>query len=502
MASRHALSAHSLSRQTERFAVFVLCALAGARVFVFAAAFPFFNNVDERRHFDLVIKYSSGYFPRGPELISPETLPYLAWYASPEYLAVPEDLPGGDYGPFWTHPAEEVAPTIATVEQIWGRTPNQESSQPPLYYLAAGLWFDFGKLAGLKHGTLLYWTRLVNVPLAALLVWLSYVAAQRVFANRPDLRVAVPLLIAFLPQDAFYGIENDVLSPICFGAAFICLTRWLREDRYSLGLGVLTGITIAAAYLTKASNLPLVLVAFAAIAFCCFGQIRAGKLRHGAAALLALIFSALVPMAAWAIWTKINFGDFTGAATKAQLLGWTAKPIAQWWPHPIFTAAGFWTFSSELLASFWRGEFMWHGHTIGSVWLNLFYVLSSIALSAVAIGSLLLRRNPDPGQRRVLWLAAASVIAAVVFLALLSLQFDFGNCINPSRARPYFFQGRLMLGALVPFALVYVYGLDRLLQRWPFLLLPVLGVVMIIVMAADAFANRVAFSSPYNWFHM
>jgi len=132
----------------------------------------------------------------------------------------------------------------------------------------------------------------------------------------------------------------------------------------------------------------------------------------------------------------------------------------------------------------------------------LFYVFSSIALFAVAVIALWRTQNHDLAQRRALRIALASFIAAVAFLAFLSLQFDFGNCINPSRARPYFFQGRLMLGALIPFALVYVYGLDRLLRRWPGLLLPATSVIMIVIAVSDAFANRVAFFSAYNWFHM
>ena len=64
---------------------------AAIRVLALSAAFPFFNNVDERRHFDLVVKYADGHLPRGAELISPETLPYLSHYASPEFLgSVPE----------------------------------------------------------------------------------------------------------------------------------------------------------------------------------------------------------------------------------------------------------------------------------------------------------------------------------------------------------------------------------------------------------------------------
>ena len=502
MARRQRVNANWPRRRGEKIVVLLLCALAALRVFIFAAAFPFFNNVDERRHLDLVIKYGSGHFPRGPELISPATLPYLSHYASPEFLAAPESFEGGYYGPMWTHPAEEIAPTVAAIEEIWGRTPNQECSQPPLYYLAAGLWFDLGQLLGLNNGALLYWIRFLNVALILALVWLAYFTARKIFPEEMRMHLADPLLVAFLPHDTFYGINNDVLSPICAGVMLLCVLDWFGQDRHRLGLGIATGSSIAAAYLTKLSNLPLIFVAAAAIAYWCYQARRSGKLGQSIPALVALFICAVVPIAAWITWTKINFGDFTGSASKAQLLGWTAKSFSQWWPHPIFTAAGLSTFLSELIASFWRGEFMWHAHMIGSKTMDLFYVFSSIALFAVAVIALWRTQNHDLAQRRALRIALASFIAAVAFLAFLSLQFDFGNCINPSRARPYFFQGRLMLGALIPFALVYVYGLDRLLRRWPGLLLPATSVIMIVIAVSDAFANRVAFFSAYNWFHM
>jgi hypothetical protein len=74
--------------------------------------------------------------------------------------------------------------------------------------------------------------------------------------------------------------------------------------------------------------------------------------------------------------------------------------------------------------------------------------------------------------------------------------------INPSRERPYFFQGRLMLGALIPFATLYVYGLNRLLQARSSLVLGTVGGIAIIIRVSDFLANRVAFTSAYNWFHM
>jgi len=42
-----------------------LCVIAAARVFIFSAAFPFFNNVDEQDHADMVVKYAHGYLSRG-----------------------------------------------------------------------------------------------------------------------------------------------------------------------------------------------------------------------------------------------------------------------------------------------------------------------------------------------------------------------------------------------------------------------------------------------------
>jgi hypothetical protein len=79
--------------------------------------------VDERRHFDLMMKYASGHVHRGAELISPASLPYLSRYASPEFLSAPQSFEGGYYGLPWTHPAEEVAPTIAAIEEIRSKTP-------------------------------------------------------------------------------------------------------------------------------------------------------------------------------------------------------------------------------------------------------------------------------------------------------------------------------------------------------------------------------------------
>jgi hypothetical protein len=97
--------------------------------------------------------------------------------------------------------------------------------------------------------------------LIALMVWLGYATTRMIAPDRVELCIGVPLLLAFLPQNVFYAMNSDVLSPLCCGALFLCVLQWLRAQGASVWLGALTGLAIAATYLTKLSNLPLIAVA-------------------------------------------------------------------------------------------------------------------------------------------------------------------------------------------------------------------------------------------------
>src|ERR1035441_3007586 len=65
-------SSATFSESQERRIVWLLCLLAAVHVFVFSAAAPFFNNVDEQIHLDLAVKYSQGHLPRSLEPVSTE----------------------------------------------------------------------------------------------------------------------------------------------------------------------------------------------------------------------------------------------------------------------------------------------------------------------------------------------------------------------------------------------------------------------------------------------
>ena len=487
----------------ERVLILLLSIAAALRVLIFSAAFPFFSNIDEDLHFDLVTQYSHAQVPRNFDRLKEETLNWIVPHASPEFLFPPERFPDGKFpAPMWKEPWSKVEAEVAATRAAWSSEINFQSSQPPLYYALASAWWWMGKHIGVGGIRSLYWIRFLNVPLVAMMVWLGYITARTIAPEWMDLRMGVPLLLALIPQNVFYAMNNDVLSPVCFGALFLCMLQWVRTNAPSFLLGALTGLAVAATCLTKTSNLPLVAVVLAVIVVRSIAIILR-TFRAGLVAVAVLISCAAIPVGAWMLWTKFHFGDLTGSTAKISLLGWTRKPFSDWWQHPIFAPRGVWTFWSDLIASFWRGEVSWHGQPLRWRGADGFYAGSSLLLLAAAIAGLRQQAGLSVFQRQAIGSAILIVLAGVAFLALLSIQFDFGNCINPSREHPYFTSGRLLSGALIPFAVVYVYGLSWMCRRINTALpLVVLGFVVVFMTTSEILVDRVVFMSEHNWFHL
>jgi hypothetical protein len=206
-------------------------------------------------------------------------------------------------------------------------------------------------------------------------------------------------------------------------------------------------------------------------------------------------------------WCQCHFGDWTGAELKIQHLGWTHKPFNEWWSHPIFTPHGLWTFLSGLLATFWQGEFWWHGQPLAAPAADLIYPILSIGL--VAFGLMPMTPKFSPASpvavpaRQGLWLCFANLAAAMAFLGFLSIIYNFHDCPNPSQEHPYFTSGRLMLGVLIPFLLLFVHGLDRALghygNRTKF---SVLAGLILCMLLSETAIDWPVFANDFNWFHL
>jgi hypothetical protein len=490
----------------------LLCVAVALRIFIFSAAFPFFSNIDEDLHFDLITQYSHAQVPRSFDRLKEETLNWIVPYASPEFLFPAEHFAVGKFPtPLWKEPWEKVEPEIAATRAAWSSEINFESSQPPLYYALASLWWWIGRHIGLVGIESLYWLRFLNSAVMAIVVWLGYAATRAIAPDRLELRIGVPLLVAFIPQNVFYAMNNDVLSPLCFGVLFLCVLQWLRTNNPNLLLGAATGVAIASCYLTKLSNLPLIVIA-AVVILARLVAIGRRTPRAGLIALSALILCAAIPIASWIVWLKLQFGDLTGSTAKIAFLDWTRKPFIEWWQHPIFKPAGLWVFWSDLIASFWRGEVEWHGERFHWQIADHLFAISSLVFIAAAILGLRKHFALSTFQRQAIAVAILTVAAGIGFLGLLSIQFDFGTCVNPSRSHPYFTSGRLLSGAIIPFALSYVYGISCLCRsatsifgqhRWigSASSLVVLGAIVLFSQVSEIFITHPVFVSEHNWFH-
>jgi hypothetical protein len=495
-----------LATRQERKLILLFSAIAAVRVFTFSAVFPFFNNVDEQAHVDLVMKYARGDVPRDLGHFSAEAAYYLALYGTPEYFTAPQQFATGEFPqPNWMLPVDNRHNVVEVTKTWWESHENHESGEPPLYYVIAGAWLNLGRASGIKGGWLLYWIRFLNVFVAAALVWVGFTAAKLVFPDRQFAQLGVPLLLAVWPQSVFYSVQSDVLSPLYFGVAFAGLVKLLQAELPSLPLAIWTGLALAATCLVKTSNLPLLAVGSMVVGLKVRQLAPTRRLRANIGSLSALVLSTTLPIALWFAWSYHTFGDLTATGSKIEFLGWTRKPVGNWWPHPIFSLHGLNEFWPELIASFWRGEFIWHGQRLSSALADRFYWISS----ALAIGLATLSLLPCLAkvtylQRQSLWLALLSFAALVVFVALLSIAFDFGGCVYPSREHPYFTSGRLLGAAAIPFFLLYARALDwtmsRMTRNW--LRQFVIGGIVFVLLISQALLNWPAFSSHYNFFHM
>jgi hypothetical protein len=228
--------------------------------------------------------------------------------------------------------------------------------------------------------------------------------------------------------------------------------------------------------------------------------------------LTALVLCASVPICSWMVWLKLQFGDVSGSTAKIAFLDWTRKPFVEWWQHPIFSPHGLWVFLSDLIATFWRGEVEWHGKRFDWQMADGLYAISSLVFIAAAVFGLRKSFALSAFQRQAIAVAILIFAAGVAFLGLLSMQFDFGSCVNPSRSHPYFTSGRLLSGAIIPFALSYVYGISCLCRLvtsrfrqtcWidtasPFV---VLGAIVLFSQASEILITQPVFASEHNWFH-
>jgi hypothetical protein len=481
------------------------CCLALIRILIFAAGFPLFNNVDEQDHYEMAYLYAHGFVP---EKALPHTDPEMArvftLYGSPEYFVPGEllrsvhlDVPIAQL----PEPMKEVQ--YQRVLNSWTKLSAFEAQSPPVYYLLAGAWYRLGALLGWREWTLAYWVRFLNAFVYAAFVWISFLFIKQVYPGRAFLSVAVPAFPAFFPQDVFFGMNRDILSPLLAASVLLLLFRGLREQpgwKFELAVGAfLAGLS----FLTDVSNFVLFGVVAIVLSKLVASAVKSDGAARKFAAISGAAAAALLSPLLWMARNRLVMGDLTGSKAKTAYLGWTIKPWHEMLQHPIFTARGVNLFIGDLIPMYWRGEFVWHGSPLRWHVADVFYLVSSY-LMLLGFALYLWRDDRGAGglERMSNYVSLYLVLASVLFLAAISVPFDFHQCYYPSRAYPYFVSGRIISGTILPFAVVYLSGLEyfwRPVRKYVHPIFPVMG-ICVFILCVEIAVRATVFHSRFNFF--
>jgi hypothetical protein len=266
-----------------------------------------------------------------------------------------------------------------------------------------------------------------------------------------------------------------------------------------------TGLIVAVTFLTKASNIAILPFAACVILIKTVQAIRQKQLKQYLPSLAAFVAAAVTPIAFWLGRNYVLFGDAIGAAKSIEQRTWMVIPFRDMFNHPVLTPSGLFYFLTELTKTFWRGEFVWHSERITSGFMDWFYVISSaVFLSASVFGLVINKSKMDKSNRFALAAGVFVLVLSVLFLAVMSMRYDFGQCFYPSRKQPYFTSGRLIAGTILPFLMLYIDGLQRILAklRCASCLLIAVSIIVVAITVSEIILTLPVFASPYNWFHL
>jgi hypothetical protein len=307
-----------------------------------------------------------------------------------------------------------------------------------------------------------------------------------------------------MPQSIYYCISNDNLVALTSGLAIYVLFKCWVAPVISMRLGLLMGLALAGMFLTKLTALPLIVAVGLFFGGKLFLLYRAQRLSSSLAGAGLGIVGFAVPTLGWVIWCQTHFQSWTGNGEKIGLLGWSEKPFAEWFQHPIYTTHGVFFFIFRNVATFWQGEARWHlqllRHPIAD-WI--YFSITMAAILTVVIALKTCRDRLTSLQKLNFVFTMVGLIASFGFLGWLSVRYDFNRCWYPSRVQPFFTSGRLLLGSLIPVAILVGFSLNLWLRSFqPHGKYIILIIFLMGLLATEAMIASPLYSSWYNMVHL
>ena len=331
-----------------------------------------------------------------------------------------------------------------------------ESWQPPLYYLSAGL---LTQLVPPDPQTVLYIGRLLAVLLGAATVYFCWLATRELAPEAPMWAIATAGVVALLPAFCFNNahVSNDSMVQLAATLAFYVWIRGLRDpefDRRLFGAGAMVGLAL----MTKLTAVALMPGLAFVVLFRIF-QVRpralgfAEWLKRGLYMIGGATMGVLLVSGWWFLRNFFTYGEPTGTAE-------TLRSFAGRFPKADFslprTARDLLRYTLENL---W-GRFGWNDITLPQ---EVYRVCNSTALFLVSlsilagIGVFGLWVTRQRSLDIVKWQISSVFLAIWVTMVVAFIRFN--------RTIVYMPQARYFFIMLLPGALLLTGGLYALAAR-------------------------------------
>lgn len=417
----------------------------------YAIATPAAEGPDENSHYDYAWQIANA-----------GRLPLPAAVAAARGLPQSEGAVLAHHPPLYHALLAAVLAASGRDDTVMAPLPNRTFGDPT----APGRWLHWLHGSGQGEG-LLRLLRGVSVLLGLCTVALVHRLGRAACPAEPRIADLAALLTACLPMHSFlHGVlNNDVLAVTLCTAALLAMVRLVQAPAVGARGGAVLGALLGLALLTKATT--LFLLPLAAVSLAVAGR----RIAVARAAVAAAI--AVVAVGGWWFVRNLTLGvDLLGlAAHDASFAPIPPELRARWLLHRYLPEV----FPSLL------GRFGWFALPLPAA---LAWTGAAVALLAAAGLLRSLRAAERATAPRPLWLLLAAPL----------LVFAGTTWFNWTAPQP---QGRLLLPAIGPGAVLVAAGLVRATahwrgRRWLAALLPLAGAAVLLAWFMPAFARGLA----------
>ena len=436
-----------------RWLVYIVWLAFVLRGLFYCSAFPIFEGFDEYVHFGVIQRV---FFHH--EIANPRAADYSREIAeSLKLVPVPWLLRDDAMGRLSHEAYWRLAPSdrldrqmrLRTLPPSWASADAQpswqlyEAQQPPLFH-----WIILPVYASVKSfdlPTRVWVLRCASLLLASTIIPIAFATAKRFFFDQRG-ALGVAIVVASMPQlavDAFRISNEDLSIPMGGLAIFAVLTLWKSPP--NLPRGILVGLVLSAALLTKAYFLALLPWA----AFVLIGVLlRDPQHRRTAAWQMVAVLTTCLAASGWFYWRALSLtgtvtGEMNDVAAQTSRLSITGAIRIMPWRRILDFVAG---------THIWLGN--WSFLVVRTWMYRAIELVFVLAMSGLVLHFVRPRKSlPERTSLCVLIMPYVFLLLGALFQAVQGFR-SAGNIGT---------MGYYLFALIVPEAIVLLAGLFRLL---------------------------------------